>query len=304
MNQQGLKPRIILPLLLVLFLQITVSWGEEHVTPVPKRIVSLAPSTTEILFGLGLGKKVIGVTRYCDYPISATSVTRVGGLMDTNYEAILGLRPDLVVLLASNRDAQRELEKMRIPTLVTPHETIADIREAIRLIGEKCGATTAADRLLKDLTVRTEAIHRAVPDRNRPRVLVCVGRDVESDNFSGLYVAGRHTFYDEIIEAAGGTNAFSDERIAYPQLSFEGVVQMNPDVIVDLVSELKPGGKTAEEIVQQWSRFRVLNAVRQNRIHVIVGNHALRPGPRSIQFLEELAHLLHPESFKDVVPHV
>ena len=253
MRRQNPEYRIIVTIAVLFFLQISFLWGAEQVAPVPQRIVSLAPSTTEILFNLGLGKKVVGVTRYCDYPTSATAVSRVGGLMDTNYEAILGLRPDLVVLLASNRDAQRELEKMRIPTLVTPHDTLDDIHESVRLIGEKCGAQAAVDQILKDLAVRTEAIHQAVSGRNRPRVLVCVGRNVESDDFSGLYVAGRHTFYDEIIEAAGGTNAFSDERIAYPQLSSEGVVQVNPDVIVDLVSELKPGGKTVEEIEREIS---------------------------------------------------
>jgi iron complex transport system substrate-binding protein len=263
----------------------------------PARIVSMAPSTTEILFALGLGDKVIGVTRYCDYPEAAKNIAKVGGYVDPSYEAILALKPDMVILLTSHQDAERELTKLKIPTLTIPHETVSGIHEAIRRIGAACGVEEKAAAILDSLEQRTEAVRKAVKDRPKPRVLVCIGRDTESGQLVGMYFAGQNGFYDEIIEMAGGVNAYQDATVAYPQLSAEGVVQLNPDVIVDLASHINPEGKTATQIAAQWDALRSVSAVRDKRIHVVVGNHALRPGPRYAEFLEELARLLHPECF-------
>jgi len=269
----------------------------EPVSVHPKRIVSLAPSITEILFALDAGERVVGVTRYCDYPPRAASIVKVGGYVDPNYEQIVALRPDLVVLLSSHRDAKTELHKMNLETLTVSHETISDIHEAIRVLGEKCGQSEESQVLLDHFEKRTEAVQGAVAGMPRPRVLVCIGRDTEQGQLTGMYMAGRHNFYDEVVELAGGVNAYKDEKVAYPQLSAEGVLQLDPDVIVDLVSRIDPGEKTREEIARQWGQLPVLSAVRKHRVHAIVGDHALRPGPRYIAFLEELARLLHPNAF-------
>ncbi len=270
--------------------------AEDYVQP-PQRIVSMAPSATEILFALGLGDRVVGVTRYCDYPAATRQLAKVGGFVDPNYEAIVALRPDLTILLTSHRDVKAELEKLRIPTLTTPHETIADIDEAIRLIGKACGVTERAEVFRGDLQRRTKAVRRLVEGRERPKVLVCIGRDTASGQLSGLYVAGRFGLYDEIIDLAGGVNAYEDDKVAYPQISAEGLLQMNPDVIVDLVSRIEPEGKSPGELKRQWRTVRTVAAVRTGQVHIIVGDHALRPGPRYIQFLEQMARLLHPTAF-------
>ena len=269
----------------------------EAPSQIPKRIISLAPSTTEILFELGAGDRVVAVTRYCDYPSSVTSITKVGGYVDPNYEKIVALKPDLVVLLNSHHDAKVELEKMRLKTISVPHKTVGDIQKAIRLIGNITGEQEKAQALLHELTSRTQAIQRDIKNKPPPRVLISIERDTESGQLAGMYMAGRNGFYNEIIKMAGGENAYTDEKIAYPQLSAEGVLQINPDVIVDLVSHIAPGKKTPEEIKQQWEQLRMVNAVRNGQLHVIIGNHALRPGPRYIEFLEEMAQRLHPEAF-------
>ena len=239
-----------------------------------KRIVSLAPSLTETLFALGLGDRVVGVTQYCDYPPEADAIKRIGGFVDPSFEEILALKPDLTVLLTSHRDAQRALALLGIRVLVTPEATLADIAGAIRLIGDACGVPDEADAMLKDLASRGERVRDATVGLARPRVLACIGRDMESGQLSGMYVAGRHGFYNEIIESAGGVNAYRDEAVAYPQISAEGVIQLNPDVIIDLVSMVKPGGRTTDAIVAQWASLRTVNAVCRKRVHVIVGNHA------------------------------
>lgn len=261
------------------------------------RIISMAPSTTEILFALGLGDRVVGVTRYCDYPASTSEIAKVGGYVDLNYEKVVALRPDLTILLTSHREARAELRELGIRTLSIPHKTVQDIHEAIRLIGGACKRKRQAELLLDEINRRVQAVRRAVEGADCPRVLVCLGRDTETGQLSGIYVAGRNEFYDEVIEMAGGVNAYRDEQVTYPQLSAEGVLRVNPDVIIDLVSPFDPSAKAPEEIERQWDELSMVNAVRDGRVHVVVGTHALRPGPRYVEFLEEVARLLHPDSF-------
>ncbi len=283
--------------LLILSCQLHAAQSDSVGSAHPRRIVSLAPGTTEILFALGLGDRVVGVSRYCDYPPSATTIPEVGGYFDPSYEKIVSLEPDLTILLTSHRAAKAELEKLGLQTLTTPHETVADVHEAIGLIGEACGAERAADSLSTQLSRRSETVQRAVAGRDRPRVLVCIGRDTESGQLAGLYLAGNDDFYDEIIELAGGVNAYENASVAYPQVSAEGVIQLDPDVIIDLVSDMIPGNKKPEEIERQWYQLPTVSAVRNRRVFVIVGNRALRPGPRYVEFLEHMAELLHPDAF-------
>ena len=151
--------------------------------------------------------------------------------------------------------------------------------------------------MLKQLEMRILSVSRSIKEESSPRVLISVGRDISSGQLAAIYVAGRNGFYDEIVALAGGTNAYTDEKVPYPQLSAEGVIRLNPDVIVDLVSMLKPGDKKPAAVAAQWDRLAVVSAVQHHNVHVVVGNHALRPGPRYVAFLEQLARLLHPKAF-------
>jgi iron complex transport system substrate-binding protein len=263
----------------------------------PKRIISMSPGTTEMLFALGQGQRVVGVTRYCDYPTSATTKTSIGGFFDPNYEKIITLKSDLVILLTPQDAAKAELERLKIPTLTVPNETIDDIYTALLTIGKTCGVDEKAQAFVADLKQRVEKVKNTVKDRKPPRVLICIQRDMTSANMSGLYTAGKGTFYDEIITKAGGLNAVTDN--GYPKLSAEGVIALNPDIIIDLAGDLDKVDKTPETIIKQWDFFKTVKAVRDDRVHLIVGYHALRPSPRFVLFLEQLASILHPEAFKD-----
>jgi len=280
-------------------LPLLAAWCLPALADTPERIISMAPSTTEILFELGLGSRVVGVTRYCDYPEAAKDITKVGGYVDPSYETIVALKPDLVALLTSHRDVERALAKLGIPTRMLPHETLSDIQEAIHTIGEVCGVPKSAATLLESFTCRSNAVQEAIQGSPKPRVLLCIGRDTGADQLSGIYIAGRNGFYDEIIALAGGVNAYRDVTVAYPQISVESIIRMNPDVIIELVDYLPPNGKTAEELTAQWRQLHTVTAVRKHRVHLITGMHALRPGPRYVFFLEELARLLHPERFRE-----
>ncbi len=259
-----------------------------------KRIVSLAPNITETMFALGLGGQLAGVTRYCDYPAAAKKLPKVGGYMDPAYEAIVALRPDLVILLSSHQKAAAEFRKLKIKTVTIPHTTLADIHSGILLIGKAGNVELKARNMVQGILRRAAKVRRTHHGKTRPRVLICIGRDTQSGKLTGLYMAGQKTYYDEILSMAGGVNALSQDYVQYPELSAEGVIQVNPDVIVDLISHMDPKKRSKTKIAAQWSRLSVVSAVKNKRVYAVFGYHALRPGPRYIEFLEELAGLLHP----------
>jgi iron complex transport system substrate-binding protein len=274
---------------------------EKGSAPGPARLISLAPSLTEIVFALDLQDQLVGVTRYCDHPAAARDIAQVGGFFDPSYEEIVALRPDLVLLLESHTTVAGELDKLGIRYLLTPHKKVEDIPRAVQMVGDACGGPRQARELAAQLQTRMAAVQETVADRPRPRALVCIGRDRESGDLAGMHFAGNDGFYNALLQLAGGQNALLDRAVDFPQLSAEGILQTDPDLILELVSRL-PAGKTADQIAAQWDRLPACRAVAEGRVHVIVGDHALRPGPRFIEFLEELALLLHPEAFGEEGP--
>jgi iron complex transport system substrate-binding protein len=256
----------------------------------------MAPSLTELLFALGLGDRVVGVTRYCDYPEEARAKQSIGGFVDPNYEAVISVKPDLVVMLSSQRESQRHLEGLGIKTLAVEHATVADILASIRVVGEACGKAKEAGKIAADIEKRTARIREKARALRRPRVLICIWRDRSgSGKLDDAFIAGRKSFYDEMIVCAGGVNAFETGATQSPSLSREGLMRVNPEIIVDLVDNFEKIGKSREEIIRQWEEIGRVDAVRNKRVCVIKEAYALRPGLRFILLLEDLARIIHPE---------
>ncbi len=260
----------------------------------PQRIVSLAPNITEILFALGLGDQVVAVTRYCSYPPAAAKKPQVGGIMDPSYERVLQTRPDLVILLESQANVRRELEKLGVAIVSTPNASVADIHESIAVIGRVCKAERAAEELLAELRRRAGAVQKAVAGKEKPGVLLCISREAPSGGLGNVFAAGRKTFLQDVIRLAGGENVVGANMGVYPQLSAEGIIRLNPEVIVEL-SDMNH--TDAMKLVGQWSMLSPVAAVKRGRVHVVFGDAALRPGPRYVEFAETLAGLLHPDAF-------
>jgi iron complex transport system substrate-binding protein len=283
-------------LVLIALLAVRSPAAEPKPLEVPKRIVSMAPSVTEVLYALELGPRTVGVTRFCDYPPEAKAKPKVGGFLDPNYEAIVALKPDLVVILTSHKNAVEHLKRLRLKTLVVRQECLADIDKSIVTIGEACGKQEEAKALLTDLRKRIQNVRTKIAGRQAPNVLVCVGRDLDGASLGSFYAAGRQNFYDEILTVVGATNVCASERIAYPQLSKEGLIRLDPDVILDVVGPPKKGTRDVEALRKQWLSIRQVKAVKNGRVHVIVGTRAMRPGPRYALFLEDVARIAHPEA--------
>lgn len=250
----------------------------------PRRIVSLAPSITEVLFEAGVGPRVVGVTSYCRFPRQVLGLPKVGGYLTPSFEALVALQPDLVVTLPEQADLEPSLRSLGIPILRVDHRSLHGIVRSIEQIGEHCGggssATRAADALRRTLT----ALQRTA-QRPTPRVLICFGR---AEDFRRLTAAAPGTIHDDLIAHAGGVNVLTSRAVAYPTLSAEGVMRLDPEVIIEFSSS----GADAAVLRRQWNRLDSVTAVRTGRVHVFAGEFLAVPGPRFVRFAETVARAI------------
>ncbi len=255
------------------------------------RIVSLAPSTTETLYALGLGDRVVGVTDFCNYPPEARDKTRVGALLRPGYERIIELKPDLVLALPEYIKGKDDLLRLGLNIEMVNNKSVADIFDCISSVGRLCNVAESAGTLRGRVVKRLSAIRqKSAAAESRPRVLAAIGRTIGQRGLSEVYVCGAGSFHDELIGLAGGVNAVEVDD--YPMLSAEGIMRIDPDVIIDLIPE--PGDAAAAVTYgADWKALPSLSAVRNNRVYVLGGDHVLIPGPRFVQVVEELAELLH-----------
>jgi iron complex transport system substrate-binding protein len=255
---------------------------------IPQRIVSLAPSATEVLFEAGLGSRVVGVTSYCRFPRAVLALPKVGGYLTPSYEALVALQPDLVVTLPEHADIEPRLAALKIPILRLDHRSLDGIVRSILTVGERCGAQATANRAADALRQDLARTRRIVSDSARPRVLICFGR---SEDFRRLYVAAPGTVHDDLIAQAGGRNAITSSTVSYPALSVEGVMRLGPDVII----ELSPAGTDTGSLRRQWNVLDSVRAVKTGRVYVFTGEFLSVPGPRFARFAETVARSIRGE---------
>lgn len=269
--------------------------ADHRADAVPQRVVSLAPSITESLYALGLGDRVVGVTRYCLYPPEAQQKTIVGGFIDPSYEAIVALRPDLVGLLEIHTEARMRLNTLDVPTISVDHRTIDGILMSFETLADRFGEPDAGDALVASCRARIDAVQQTIAGLPRPRVLLSSARDLGTGRIESVYVAGRGQWYDELIAYAGGENVYPDDGLAFPEVAPEGLLRLDPDVIVELVPKTENAAYTREDLLAEWRTVRGLRAVRDGRVHLMRGEYVSVPGPRFVDTLEDLARVLHPE---------
>lgn len=263
----------------------------------PVRIVSLAPSVTEVLFALGLGDRVVGVTRFCSYPPEATELPEVGGYLDLNLEAIVALDPDLVIAIQDHDAAKARLEDLGLRVLQVDQESLSGILDSITVIADACGVPDRGNRLADRIRGRLQSVEDRVRGLEQPRVLAVVGREVGQGTLTTVWVAGRTTFYDDLIGLAGGTNVAPPSVVAYPEVSREGLYHLDPDVILDMLADLDVRGADSATAAADWRDLPELKAVRSGRVHEVVSELAVVPGPRIGELVEEIARATHPEAF-------
>lgn len=258
------------------------------------RIVSMVPNVTEILFALGLEDRIVGVSSFCDYPPEVEGKARIGGVLNPDIEAILVLEPDLVVNIPGNasRKTVARLNDLGVPTLVVSTETVGDMFRSIEKIGAATGTTEEAARLAMTMKRDIETIRDSVSNVRPRKTLFVIGH-------SPLYVAGRHTFIDDIVEIAGGINIARDAMGQYPRFSIEEVIARGPEVIIDSTLGTAFSEKDVRTRRAWWDRWDSLPAVRDGRVYGLDTDTLLRPGPRMPQAALMVAGVIHPELFKE-----
>jgi iron complex transport system substrate-binding protein len=259
------------------------------------RIISLSPGLTETLFAVGAGDRVVGVTRFCNWPPEAAARPKVGGFLDPNYEAMVALRPDLVVMMPSNRAHLAELERLGLRCRVVDQTMLDDILDSVETLGRLSGNAEKARELRASMQRRIEAVRAKAAPLPHPRVLLSSGRDLRAKKLDEVYIVGRKTFLGDILRIAGGENAFPDSAVDYPALSGEAILRLNPDVIVEFTNGLDELGLTREDAVAPWRALPGLAAAEKGRIATLDGAHLTIPGPRVVETLEALAKAIHPE---------
>jgi iron complex transport system substrate-binding protein len=259
----------------------------------PQRIVSLVPAVTEMLFAMGAGSRVAGVSSYDAFPPEVSRLPRVGALVDPDFERILSLHPDLVVLYASQSELAGRLQRVGIANLPYRHAGLADITRTIREVGNRVGHAQAAERLARGIEDDIAAIRRAVGDRRRPATLIVFER--EPGTLRGIFGSAGIGFMHDMLLMAGGADALQDVARESLQLSVEALIARAPDVIV----EVQPSGAWPPERIAReqavWAALSSIPAVRNKRVHIIADDRLAIPGPRVASAIRLLAETLHPD---------
>jgi len=264
--------------------------------PQQQRIVSLVPALTEMLFAIGVGSSVIGVSNFDAFPPDVSRLPRVGALLDPDTERILSLRPTLVLIYGSQTDLQAQFRRAGIRTYVYRHGGIRTIYQSLQELGDATDHRPQADRVVRDLRARIDAVRTRVAGRPRPRVLLVIGRQPKT--LREIYVSGGRGFLHEMLDIAGGQNVFADIARESAQPSQETLIARAPEVVIEVHAEGMFKTSTAEAERAVWSSLPSLPAVRNRRVHVLIGQYLVVPGPRFAEATETLARTLHPEAFK------
>jgi len=260
--------------------------GAPDAARVAVRVVSLSPSTTEALFAIGAKSAVVGRSRYCDYPPEALALPQVGGYADPNFEAILALKPDLVVGGRGPAGPQL-LDRLRAfgtDGYFPETESFAQIDEMLLGLGARTGHAREAEDVVAKMRAREAGVERALAGRPRPRVLLVFGLEP-------VVVAGPRSFPNEMLARAGAENAVR-EGGAYPMVGMEQILALDPDVVVNAAIAEAHGAQRIDGNAAGW---RELRAVKGGHVVALEDESLLRPGPRIAEALALLARSLHPE---------
>jgi len=257
-----------------------------------QRVVALAPSTAEVVYALGQGTRVVGVSEFTRYPADAAAKPKVGGYINLDMEALLRLEPDLVILLDAQVELEKKLGKLGISTLRVNHMNTEGILDSILSISNLLNVSERGQQVYGQLESRINQVKQGAEAWNKkPVVLVSIGREGGLGRIKKLVAAGANGYHQELITMAGGINGYQGE-VAFPSLTQEHLLRMNPDVIIDLFPKKEFAAVGESRLLQDWQSMPQLNAVRDGRVYVLGEDMHFIPGPRFIETLEHFKHLI------------
>jgi iron complex transport system substrate-binding protein len=260
----------------------------------PQRIVSLSPNVTEIIYGLGAWDKIVGVTLYSDFPPEAKNTPKVGGWVNPNLEAIVNLKPDLVIFMKDQDSIFGDnIRKLGLNTLsVDSNNSIKDIKHSILQLGKILQKEPEAENLAARIRSKFEEMRSKTSKVPKKRVLFIVGRN--PGTLEDIYVIGRDNYINELINLAGGENVVKSNRFAL-KIAKDAILSFDPEVIIEIAYDKTD---TRDSIIETWSALKEISAVKNNEVHIVSSSELLHPSQRIIEGADILAHILHPEVFE------
>ncbi|CAN5186693.1 N/A [soil metagenome] len=262
----------------------------------PQRIISLSPSATEVLYGVGAFDRVVAVSDYDEFPPEVEKLPKIGGWSNTNLEQVASLKPDLVVVAEAQAPFVKDkLDALKIPTLVVPSRSVEDALASIELIGRAVGKEAEAQRLLAETRAKLDAVRERTRDLPRVRVLCIVDR--VPGTLRGLYTSTDGSFLAQLIEIAGGVSVAPKTESGFGQISKEAVVSLNPHVIIDMVQSLEDS-RLAEDPKLVWRELAQVKAVRNNRVYPLRDTSVLHPSQFVGDTARQFAELIHPKAWR------
>lgn len=267
----------------------------EPKSPEELRLVSLVPSFTETLFAVGAGGQLSGVSSYCDYPLEAKALPRVGGYHDPNYEAIVTLHPDVVLVSDFRPETSERLAVFGVEVRAFPHNRLEDVFQAMEGVAGVVGKEAAALQITMRIRERIAEVKAATAGKPRERVLLVVGRDLSDESLSEVYASGPVGFLNDLLEAAGATNALASGPADYPILTAEGILNLQPDRIFEILDDANAPQVADGTALRAWRAMPHRDFVSEGKVHQFCADYMNIPGPRLGLILEDFLRMLHPD---------
>jgi iron complex transport system substrate-binding protein len=258
----------------------------------PKRIISLVPNVTEILFAIGAGPQVVAVSTYDVEPPEVRSLPTVGALVDPDTERIIALRPDLVITYGSQSDLQSQLKAVNIPVFDYRHAGLDHIMVTMRALGARTGHVEQAETAARMLQARIDAVKKSVAGKARPKTLLVFGR--EPGSLRNIYASAGRGFLHDMLVVAGGEDVLNDIDKESAQVSTETILARAPEVIIELNAANRLNDADLKTVVDPWMTLSSVPAVKNKRVIVLMGPGLTVPGPRVGAGIEQMAKALHP----------
>jgi iron complex transport system substrate-binding protein len=258
----------------------------------PKRIISIVPNVTEILFAIGAGPQVVGVSTYDVEPPEVRSLPTVGALLDPDTEKIISLKPDLVITYGSQTDLQSQLKSANIPYFDYRHAGLDHIMVTMRALGARTGHADQAEKVASALQASIDAVKKRVAGKPRPKTLLVFGR--EPGSLRNIYASAGRGFLHDMLIAAGGEDVLQDIQKESAQISTEIILTRAPDVILELNAAPRLNDADLKKVVDPWMTLSSVPAVKNKRVIILLGPGLTVPGPRVIDGIEKMAKALHP----------
>jgi len=266
---------------------IACSGSETQNTDSGKRIISLSPHITEILFELGEQENIIAVTDFCKYPEAALKIEKIGGLLNPDIEKIVTLNPTYIFGVPAHEKLNQELQKFNLKINMIPNENLSDVFNTIKIIGKTLHRSPQALALISSIKDSLTKLRCESPGL---QAMLIIGR--EGGTLRNITVAGKNTFIDEIWHLVGGVNIFNDLPSRYGTVNLEAIIERNSDVIIEFDMQ-GDHAVIRQSISDEWDLLKNVAAIKNGHLFVIKGNHGLIPGPRVVLLAQDFKKIVH-----------